>query len=391
MDTKVRQKRNICKNVALNNVKNVTNTSVSSGFGNVSSLDTLAQLVTTTLHTSENTSETEVSSEPTISLKACTKLEDKKILKKRAKRKYISTGLALRLVDASRLNPKSTLKKSYFNTYHCSSKLTVHKDGTVRTNYCKSRWCMVCNSIRTAVLINDYMPIIDQWEDKYFVTLTLPNCKGRELKSTIKYMYKIFNGVKHKLRMRAERHNTPKFVGLRKLECTYNHKTDTYHPHFHFILDDEDHADELVNNWLGKVKTANIDAQDIRRADSTSVKELFKYFAKLVITVKDNDNNIVDSMIYADAMDVIFNAIKGTRTFQTFGFKKVKSKEELTGEEEESEVIAEANWIQQLGDWADSEGNLLSGYIPATFTKRLVEKRLIVRSNYHTKQIKLKL
>lgn len=348
-------------------------------------LDTLAQLATPPQKEGLNGH-----IDPKIELVPCTLESDKKTLQKRAYRNYVSTPLALRLVDASKINPKSTLEKSYFNTYHCCSTLAIHSTGKVVGNYCKNRWCIVCNSIRTAVLIHKYMPIIDEWDDKHFVTLTLPNCKDFELKSTIKLMQKNFNQIRKVLQKRYQRNKSDKLVGLRKLECTYNSTRDDFHPHYHFVIDGHDNAHELVDLWLKKSFNSKRIAQDVREADNDSAKELFKYFTKVVTPTKNKKGETVDMKIYADAMDVIFNSIKGVRTFQNFGFKvgkKVESEDftELSGDP----VVSTAKWVQELGDWAEENGELLSGYVPLDKTKKLVKNKIIVRDNFHTKQLKI--
>ena len=344
------------------------------------SLDTLAQLATSS------------KKEDDIKLIPCTHESDKKTLQKRAYRKYINTSLSLRLVDASKINPKSTLEKSYFNSYHCCKTIAIHSSGKVKGNYCKNRWCLVCNSIRTAVLIHKYMPVVEDWNDKYFVTLTLPNCDGRDLRATIDEMQKVITQIRKVIQKRYQRGKGEKFIGVRKLECTYNPKTNKYHPHYHFVIDGHDNASELLNIWLKKVPAAKAVAQDIRPADDNSSKELFKYFTKVVTTIKDKEGNVKDAKIYADAMDVIFNSIKGLRTFQNFGFKTKKEvlaedfvPVELSGDP----IVSEANWVQELADWAEESGELLSGYIPLEKTKKLVSKKIIVRDNFHTRQIKI--
>ena len=188
------------------------------------SLDTLVQVGT------------KCPSDEEMRLIPCTHESDKIALKKRAKRKHLSAPLSLRLVDASKNNPDSNLKKSYFNTYHCCRTIAIRDDGSVRANYCKNRWCLVCNSIRTAQLINRYVPVLDQWEDKYFVTLTLPNCTALDLPGTLDFMQNTFGKIHAKLKKQFQRKKRDKIVGLRKLECTYNADRNDYHPHYHLSL-----------------------------------------------------------------------------------------------------------------------------------------------------------
>ena len=337
------------------------------------SLDTLAQLVTKSPESPKIED---------FSLNKGTNVNDKKTLQKRARRKYMSTALSLRLVDAEKQNPDSILKKSYWNSFHCCAQMEVKESGKVTSSYCKNRWCLVCNSIRTAQLILKYNPILDGWDNKVMVTLTRgPRCKGAELKLVIEEMQLVFNQIRKTFNQRYKRGTSEKFVGLRKLECTYDPTTNTFHPHYHLILESPNIAKDFLEMWLEKHPKANRRAQDIRPADQNSTIEVFKYFTKVISKTKDGER-----AIYADAMDVIFNAIRGKRTFQNFGFKVGKVD---FSEEEISEVIDTlyevANWDQDVADWVvKSSGELLSGYSPGDGMRELVKKKVIVRTGYNS-------
>ena len=101
-------------------------------------LDTLAQLT----------------SKEDFALQSRVEYTDKKTLVKKARRKFFTSNLSLRLVDATKENVKSKLQKSYWNSYHCNAQLIYRNDGKVTGKYCKCRWCMTCNAIRTARSIN---------------------------------------------------------------------------------------------------------------------------------------------------------------------------------------------------------------------------------------------
>ena len=353
------------------------------------SLDTLAQLGTKSSRSAMSESKESSVDEP-LRLIPCTHESDKKALKKRAKRKHLSTPLALRLVDASKLNPNSSLKKSYFNTYHCCRSLAIRDDGSVRGSYCKNRWCLVCCNIRTAQMINSYMPVLDEWKDKYFVTLTVPNCPASKLKETIALMQETFGMIHAKLKKQYQRKKRDRVMGLRKLECTYNVQRNDYHPHFHLIIKGKRNAEDILSEWLDRLPKTSYKAQDLRQADNKSAKELFKYFTKVVTTVKDKKGEVKDRKIYADAMDVIFNDIKGKRTFQNFGFKGIKVvSEDLDIEPEIERIIEEVEWNQDVGDWIRDSGELFSGHSPSPSMVELVTKKIVVRSLFYSGQIKL--
>lgn len=330
------------------------------------SLDTLAQL--------ETSAKKGENSEDSLELSAVTTVDNKQALIKRARRKYLGTGLSLRLADAAKLNPKGLLGKSYYNTYHCAKTLLLYPSGKVTSSYCKNRWCMVCNSIRTAKLINQYRPILENWDDKYFVTLTVPNVPAPALPRTIDRMQYNFNRVRKRVTKRGSRGSKIKLIGLRKMECTYNANRNDYHPHYHFIIRGKSMAKMVVDMWLEYYPDANRKAQDFRPADNNSCIEMFKYFTKVISKTKKGDKRI-----YADAMDIIFNSIRKRRTFQSFGFVVKKEVGEAAPTDVEDDLYADVyTWYQLQGDWIDiTDGVGLTGYEPSEGMRDLVKKIMV--------------
>ena len=327
-------------------------------------LDTLAQLVTS----EEN--------EP-LNLDSNTSQDDKKTLLKRARRKFFTNGFAIGLARSAEKSKTSVLEKSYWNTYHCSSTLQAFSDGTIAGKYCKTRWCMVCNAIRTAQSILTYVPVIRTWEDAHFCTVTRPNVKAENLKDEIKELHRIFHLIKQKIKQQHHRKKIDfQFVGVRKFECTYNAISDTYHPHFHIVFQTRDQAITFMGEWMKRNPTANNKAQDIRPADSNSLVELFKYMTKVISKTGKGKR-----VIYADAMDIIFNAMRGKRVMQNFGFKLPKIEENGDSKKVDKGFATQVlHWQQSCADWVDVDtGELLTNYIPGEEFKKFVNEKIISR------------
>jgi len=306
-----------------------------------------------------------------IILDESTKVKSKERLTRRARAKYFSRALVLPLTGLD-----SPLKKSYWNTYHCCEVLIQHGE-EITGSYCKNRWCTVCNRIRTAVLINTYKPVLDSWEDKWFVTLTIPNVLAVELRLGLESMETEFRRTKDMFYKQFIRGKGDKFLGFRKLECTYNPVREDYHPHYHIIVKGEHMARALLDEWLRRFPDARNIAQDIRPADDDSVMELFKYFTKLIVKV----NRGKDREVFIKPLDVIFQAIRGRRTFQNFGFtapKEVEKPDEKAlamADKIEEEVVREIyQWHQEHHDWISKQtGEVLTGYVPSRKFRKLVE------------------
>jgi hypothetical protein len=343
-----------------------TGSAAASVSSRASSLDTLAQP-----GTRKKTSAPHEAAEDDLRLTKSAKFDAKANFAKRARVKYLTTALALRLASLD----DTPLKKSYWNTFYCSS--ILHKKGDQLTSkYCKNRWCLVCSRIRTAQLIKQYLPLLREWQDKHFVTLTVPNCSPADLLATIDGMKAAFNRIREQIKKQHQRGQRPApLVALRKLECTFNPRRRDFHPHFHLIVRDLAAANELRLLWLQHFPAASWDGQDVKPADDKSVLELFKYFTKLV-TSKEKEGRIIS----VGPLDVIFQAITGQRTFQAFNCTTTKEASDQEADELAAQLEIEATyeWEQAATDWVDkSTGEMLTGYTPDDAFRKLVETKII--------------
>lgn len=249
---------------------------------------------------------------------------------KRAKSKFLQEPLLRALI-----NLKSKFEKKYIDSLNCAG-MIYHQGDKLTSRYCFNRWCRVCNRIRTGELINDYGNIIEQMPDKQLVTLTIPNCTAEELRPKIKSMLQVIRKIQE---YRRQKLKIPGIDAIRKLECTYNVNSNTYHPHFHFIVSNYRDSIFLRDMWLKFNPDSNINAQDIREAHKPL--ELFKYFTKLSSGNRETIGStgkisIKDESQYPEAIDIIFQAIEGIRIIQPMG--KIRMEK---SEEKPSELIAE--------------------------------------------------
>jgi hypothetical protein len=277
---------------------------------------------------------------------------DKSTLLKRARAKYLSSQLSIKLLSH---NPESSICKSYRNTFYCADKLLqVGKELT--TQYCKNRWCAVCNRIRTGKLINGYFPQLRQLKEPYFLTLTKPTVSEFDLQKSMDKMGEVWR----KIMVSKENQNRRKVKGLRKSECTIR-PDGHYHFHFHVLIDGKDNAEWVVSEWIKRMEGATRQAQDIRPANEQSLKELFKYFTKLTTKIDDKRE-----LIEYTRMDVIFRAMYGKRVFQPFGGLKMFSEEieDLTADEYDFLEDCQKTWKWHANDWIDEFGECLTGYSP---------------------------
>jgi hypothetical protein len=257
---------------------------------------------------------------------------------KRGRADFFSTNLKIALHNA---NTDSPIRHRYIYSTFCNKELT--KEGNKITGkYCGQRWCVTCNRIRTAQLINAYLPEVQSIKEPRFLTLTLKNCTGDELRPRVQWMVKAWAKIQKKLARNKE------VKGYRKLEVTHNQRFNDFHPHFHAIVDGKANAEYIISAWLNLCQDANIEAlaewQDERPADLGAMKELFKYTAKILPkkakgkTWEETFNNPGKVKRFLEGQDTIYQALYRVKTFQPFGFKPKKDQKE---EEERLEVEAQ--------------------------------------------------
>lgn len=293
-------------------------------------------------------------------------------LRKRARKKWLTATLAEGL---GRLT--SPLSNAYRNTQRCGAVLR-QEGGKLSAKYCGNRWCLVCNSIRTAKLFDAYGPTLRSWGDAHFVTLTIPNVNGARLHGAVREMLaelpKIVRGIRRTDRLDVK--------AVRKLETTYNPKRRDFHPHLHLVVNSGAVAAALVRRWLERFPEASERAQHIEKCDSGAIAELFKYFTKLTVKGLDGQHTAPPP----HALDTIFRAVRGLRMFQAMGFVAPKAAVEADDElltldvgtvspSRRREALVDWEWSGELTDWIDySTGEVLSGYEPSEKMRGLVSR-----------------
>lgn len=289
----------------------------------------------------------------------------KDTLKKKQWSKYVSKGISLSLMN---FNSKSKLFKSYKNSTYCTETILTNEGGKIQTTYCKNRWCLTCGRIKTARLINAYLPQLEKLFQPVFVTLTLPTVKGEELSMRIAEMEKEWRAVYDLTRKSKYKKTHSIFKGIRKAECTIR-PNGLYHYHFHIILDGWAEGEWLIGQWLKRFPQANRLAQDIRLADEFSFKELFKYAFKAEVKSSSKTN--------ARRYDLVFNALRGKKTLFPFGGIK-PIEEDFDEDDLEGGIVLEgmANRIFKwcTDDWYDkADGNALVGLAIPEKVKKLTD------------------
>ena len=297
-------------------------------------------------------------------------LTDAQALQVRAKRKAITNAIILQLIDVAKAKGHTERVQSYWNAYHCNSHVTT-ANGKLYTKYCKTRYCTLCLSIRKATIINRYLSTIEQWEQPYFVTLTVKAVPYQLLPKWMEAMKVAFTRIRQRCNKRHQRGKGIKLVGIKSLECNFNPSKQTYNPHYHIITANKEMATTLVvewqKTWNAKTKLTSPFAQDMRAVYSNegALVEIIKYGAKLFTEPdqKTNPNTNVPRQVYAAALDNIFAAMQNIRLFDRFGFNLPPSPSAKAVEQTFLQHSEDWQYMSALNDWVNvCSGEVLTGY-----------------------------
>lgn len=202
-------------------------------------------------------------------------------------------------------------------------------------NFCKARLCPMCNWRLSQKRFSNLSTVIEQLyqEGNYqllFLTLTVKNCDGKDLRQEIKKMLGSWKYLATK---------NPIFKKsihgwFRALEVTYNQKENTYHPHFHVVLAVKSYyfttdyyitQDDWVQMWQSSLKVNYIPVVHIckeyknknRQSESTLISEASKY------ATKDTDYIIPSDMkLSANIVEVLDSALRSVRLIAYGGILK---------------------------------------------------------------------
>lgn len=245
----------------------------------------------------------------------------------------------------------------HYRVLDCSTflefKLTTVNDLKLTSaNFCKVRLCPMCSWRRSLKIFGQVSKVMDHVEENYnyryiFLTLTVRNCYGEDLRDTLDLMTKSFNKL-------SERKAFKQAVKgyFRSLEITYNKKDNTYHPHFHMILAVDNSYFNQSKIYLSQEKWTNlwksclrvdytpiVDVRRIKKDDNKgfgkAVAETAKYTVKAEdFLIRDDKGNIQENLT-DEVVETLDYALHRKRlTSFGFVFKEIHKKLNLDNAED---------------------------------------------------------
>lgn len=290
--------------------------------------------------------------------------------------------MMIKLIEIAQQDGEPELEKAYWNTYYCQQNL-ISADGKLYGKYCKNRFCTLCCSIRKAEMINKYYPIMKQWNEPYFLTLTVKSCNALNLPRYIKKFIIGFQRITERHRKRYQRGKGKKLLGIRSLECNFNPIHKTYNPHFHIITKDKETAEILLSEWLKlwTPKFAKRPAQNIQKVTNleTGLIEIIKYGSKIFTEpdLKKRSKETESVQIYAKALNTILISMKDKRIFDRFGFNVLQQEKVTRIPAKLLSNYNEWEYNLKIGDWENLlTGERLSNYEMPTHLQAILNNNI---------------
>lgn len=137
---------------------------------------------------------------------------------------------------------KLQIEKVSNNVFSCAERLEykVNTDGSISLNkvwFCKNKLCPICNWRRALKHSYQASNVLDIAMKKHpkaqflFLTLTVKNVPGSELKESLTDLTKSFDRLFRRAKVKKN------LIGfMRATEVTYSEERDDYHPHLHILL-----------------------------------------------------------------------------------------------------------------------------------------------------------
>jgi plasmid rolling circle replication initiator protein Rep len=221
----------------------------------------------------------------------------------------------------------------------CATSLSfdVSADGSKRlatANFCRVRLCPMCQWRRGLKLFGQATQIMQAMGDKWryiFLTLTVRNCTGNDLDSTLTHVLQSWSRM-----TRTQAWRTSIQGGyMRSLEVTHNLEDNTYHPHIHAILAVKPSyfqggkyisQDQWTAMWADAARLDYTPVVHVQRCKGTSpeaIAEVAKY------AVKVGDYLIADDwQLTVDTVRLLDRVLAGRR-FVSFGGQLAATKRQL--------------------------------------------------------------
>lgn len=227
---------------------------------------------------------------------------------------------------------------------------------------CKNRFCVNCQ-----ILINSYhawklKPILREYElegfKPYFLTLTVPNCKFGDLRSTIKKMNDTYNKLFKKFNADDRRGYSDRLMkiygSIKVLEVSVNHQKQEFHPHFHVLvlLQSDKNDEKYLKPFIRGRYSHNTGEYNMHSHFSIQIMKLWSmlwYQEKCTISNVNNWPNSPEFKILNDDGTIYKTNLEVN--FQPFMSKKIENGFELDNNSAFAELLKYTIEFDQINSY----------------------------------------
>ena len=250
---------------------------------------------------------------------------------------------------------------------------TTDKEVYRATRKCNDKLCLICSQIRSRVAIMKYQDKVNDMIDPVMVVLHQRSPGIGELKKTIDDMYSDWRSI---LKVEAKSKNES-LNGILALEVTTNETKQTYHPHYHIIIE-KHQAERLVGLWIAKDSKDRLEYAHTNKLTGKvytelekdehgkiAIHELFKYAMKMSVTNEDKPGKKQKTIGSTEMIYEIAKALKGIQQWRPFGdFRATKSTKEImetiqdemsVSQEDHPHIELSREWNWNGMDWEATE------------------------------------
>ena len=240
--------------------------------------------------------------------------------------------IAERINLKDKIAPKlqNVLNRKQFEKFEdCGMYLETGENAKIISgNFCRHRLCPVCNRRNSAQKWAKMYNIIQNVQNDFnccfaFVTYTVKNVDGQKLAEEISKLMKSVD----RLHKRALFQNN--VLGFfRSLEITFNKKSQTFHPHFHYIVVlDKSYQDNMISTyewrktWEQVARLDYTSQVNIQMIDNNNIAESVAEVAKYAVKI----SSVIEQD--TDTIKTLIEAIKGRRLISFGGILKQYAKQ----------------------------------------------------------------
>ena len=217
----------------------------------------------------------------------------------------LTLSLACEMADTARNQGDARWTRRFQRTIYARC-LT----GDCDAPFCGEWWCLVCARNRMADWQNHRLPVVETWSRPALAVTSLRAVPGEALPDRLRRLRRDAGADLRWARRKG--HDT---TGIRKLEITFNARTNTFNPHLTTLHSTLTTADAMRERWVSTHRES-ADAAGQYADEAENPLCCLRYLAKPAVPAWDDDWN---RSTPAPALLTAYQALSGCHVVQPLG------------------------------------------------------------------------